>query len=169
MHIAGTQDLNIDDIVRDAKRRDAEIRAEQGVPVRPHPSTVREPVGPIAIGEPVQPVPIGVSDVQLEPKSDDDKDSEDDKDDPGKLAKICGFIRMFMTSVLNSLTFAFNRWSRDYRYVAFILKGEKQRLKERLHNELENEDDYRRVRETIFNNEIARDVQQVQTQADVEA
>lgn len=140
--------MDIDDIVEEAKRRDAEIQAEQGVV---KPST-----------------PVDLREVLLKPEAGVEEEEEKDEKEPGKLAKTCRFLGMILSSVLNRLAFMFNRWSRDYRYVAFVLKGEKQRLKERLMNELENEEDFQRVRETIFNNEVTREVQQVQTQADVD-
>lgn len=141
-------DLNIDDIVANAKKLDDEMAAQQSKPVQADDVIIIEEKG--------------------ERHDDDVADGSGEKKEQGKLASALTFAQMLLTSCLNYLTFTFNRWSRDYRYVAFVLKGEKQRLKERLTNELENEDDFGRVRETIFNNAMTREVRQVHTEADVE-
>lgn len=78
------------------------------------------------------------------------------------------FSGMLLGSILDCLARTFNRWSRDYRYVAFVLKGEKRRLKETLMQELEYENDFRRVRETVFNQEVSRKIHYVHTSRDIE-
>lgn len=99
---------------------------------------------------------------------DDDGEDEEQKKSPSKIASACRFVGMFLSKILDQCSFWFNKWSRDYRYVGYVLKQEKRLLKDSLLNEIENDNNVRRVRETVFHSEIGRKIQIVKSDDEIE-
>lgn len=167
LHIAGQGSFDLKEIVSEAEKREAVIKREYS-----RDSTSSLPPSSSSGG-------INVNDIRLTMTSIPEAEDEEEKaakarKPPSEEAagnnvtyglKFCGLL---LGSVLNSLASTFNRWSRDYRYVAFVLKGEKRRLKETLMQELEHENDFRRVRETLFNQEVSRKIHYIHSSRDIE-
>lgn len=85
-----------------------------------------------------------------------------------KLFAAINLVEMFLSSILDNCTVFFNHWSRDCRYVNYVLKNEKRLLMDALTKELEGETSVRKVQEKISTKEIGRRIRKIPTASDIE-
>lgn len=111
-----------------------------------------------------------VSDEDVTVRVDEVQPAEGEKAKKSKLGSACAFVGKFFGKFLDHCSFWFNKWSRDYRYVAYVLKKEKRMLKDSPDyvQELQRESDVRRVRKTIYESEIGERFRTVRSDSEVE-
>uniref|UniRef100_A0A915KAT0 Piezo non-specific cation channel R-Ras-binding domain-containing protein n=1 Tax=Romanomermis culicivorax TaxID=13658 RepID=A0A915KAT0_ROMCU len=80
------------------------------------------------------------------------------------------FLRYACVSVPDHCAFWFNKWSRDYRYVAHVLKKEKRVLKENLSHAQQQGtiNNVKKVRETIFSGEFGQRIHLVKSESEID-